>query len=66
MSIYYKLCCNIQIVICNWHVQCYICDWMDEQINKETNKYFSVVDKWKEACYYDILFWLGDKGLAGC
>jgi hypothetical protein len=29
---------------------------MDEQINKETNKYFSVVDKWKEACYYDILF----------
>jgi len=25
---------NIQIVNCNWHVQWYMCDWMDEQINQ--------------------------------
>ena len=34
LSIYCKLCCNVHIVICNWHVQCYMCDWMDEQINQ--------------------------------
>jgi hypothetical protein len=34
MSIYFKLCCNISIVICNLRVQCYMCDWMDERINQ--------------------------------
>jgi len=38
---------------------------MDELINKETNKYFSVEAKGKETCYY-TMFWLGDKGFASC
>jgi len=39
MSIYYKLCCNIKTVICNWCVQCYMCDWMNEQISQTKPKW---------------------------
>jgi len=41
-----------------------MCDWKDEQINKQTN-IFSVEATGKETYYY-IVFWLGNKGFAGC
>ena len=50
---------HIYIVICDWPVQCYMCDWMDEQINQTKPRLLYHILPNAMAIYCQIM-WLDD------